>query len=425
MRILKLMKASVYPSKLSGTARAPASKSHFIRLVAAAMLADGTSKINFPSACDDAMAMLNVARELGAEHKLEDDVLEIKGHPVFTGKKIFYCGESGLAARLMIAIASLYQDEVIVNGGGTLLNRQPGDVIKPLQQLGVKCRLNKKKLPAKLQGAAKGGKIVVDGSESSQFVSGLLMALPLLKTDSELIVKDLKSRPYIDLTLETLKDFGIEIQHSEYKNFHIKGNQKYQPANIKVEGDWSGGAFLLVAAAIHGNISVEGLDISSQQADKAMLTALEDAEATVTKKDSSLIVGADRLKAFNFDATHCPDLFPPLAVLAANCDGVSIIKGVSRLTHKESNRAAALKEELGKLDIRIENKGDEMFVAGGEIMGGTISSRYDHRMAMAGAVAALTATGKVEIRHAESVSKSWPEFFKDLTSLGAQIEYRD
>ncbi len=419
------MKASIYPSKLSGTVRAPASKSHFIRVVAAAMLAEGTSKIYNPSSCDDAKAMLNVALEMGAEYKIEGDYLEITGHPILKGKKVFNCGESGLATRLTMGIASLFREEVIICGTGTLLNRQLGDINKPLQQLGVRCMLNKMKLPARLHGIAKGGQVVVDGSESSQFVSGLLMAMPLLKSDSELIVKNLKSRPYIDLTLETLKNFGIEIQHSQYKNFSIKGNQRYQPANILVEGDWSGGAFLLAAAATSGNIKVEGLETSSRQADKAILIALESAGASITCDETVISVKAGQLKAFTFDATHCPDLFPPLVVLAANCAGVSVIKGVGRLKHKESNRAEALMEEVGKLGIKIEISEDEMYITGGLIKGGTMSSRDDHRMAMAGAVAALTAKGKVVIEQAESVSKSWPGFFKDLQLPGAKVEFED
>jgi 3-phosphoshikimate 1-carboxyvinyltransferase len=369
--------------------------------------------------------MLGVAWEMGAEFKLADDVLDIHGNPIFRGRKLFNCGESGLAARMIMGIASLCQDEVLVCGLGSLLKRQLGDVAKPLQQLGVKCVMKGNKLPARISGNAKGGKVVVDGSESSQFVSGLLMALPLLKSDSELIVKDLKSRPYIDLTLETLKVFGIEIQNSEYKNFHINGNQCYKPANIQVEGDWSGAAFLLVAAALNNNIKITGLDANSPQADKAILSAIESAGAIIQEEGSAFSVIVDKLKAFTFDATHCPDLFPPLAVLAANCIGISKIKGVSRLKHKESDRATALVEELGKLKIKIEIEGDEMFVTGGPISGGTMSSRNDHRMAMAGAVAALTAKGKVEISQAESVSKSWPGFFKDIQMIGGKVEIED
>ncbi len=417
------MKATIYPSKLSGKVRAPASKSHFIRAVAAAMLADGKSKIYNPSTCDDAVAMLNVAKGMGATVKSIQDYLEISGNPNFTGQKIFDCGESGLTARLMIGIGSLFSDEVIVTGSGTLPGRQLGDIAKPLQQLGAKCIINDMKLPVTVYGPIKGGSVVVDGSESSQFVSGLLMALPLLNAGSELVVKDLKSRPYIDLTLETLSKFGVEIQNSDYKNFIINGNQSYRPTTIRVEGDWSGGAFLLVAGAISGSIMVEGLDTASKQTDKAILTALEMAGAKVIQQDLMLSVKATNLKAFNFDATHCPDLFPPLAVLAANCKGVTILKGVGRLKHKESNRATALVEELGKLDIKIEIMGDEMIITGGPIRGRNMSSRQDHRMAMAGAVAALKANGKVVIGQAECVSKSWPDFFKDLQSLGARVNH--
>jgi len=419
------MKASVFPSRLSGNIRAPASKSHFIRVVASAILADGISIIYNPSWCDDAKAILNLAWDLDAEPTQKEDYLEISGNPSFKGGRIYNCGESGLAARLILGLSILFKEEAVVCGLGTLLHRKLGDVAKPLQQLGMKCVLNDNKLPARIQGRARPGKIVVDGSESSQFISGLLMALPLLNSDSELIVKDLKSRPYIDLTLETLADFGIVIQNADYRNFTVNGNQRYKPANIRVEGDWSGGAFLLVSAALNNDLKVEGLNIHSKQADRAILQVLESAGADVSYEDSLFSVITTELKAFDFDATHCPDLFPPIAVLAANCYGTSKIKGVSRLLHKESDRGTALFEELGKLNIKIELDGDEMLVTGGQISGGEICSRNDHRMAMAGAVAALTATAKVEICQAESVSKSWPGFFEDIQRIGGKVECID
>ncbi len=415
------MRATVSSSQLSGTVMAPPSKSHFIRLVAAAMLAKGESKIHHPSTCDDARAMLTIAGEMGAKVTFHTGHMSISGNPDFSGQRIFHCGESGLAARLMIAIGSLFDDKVTINGEGTLLKRKLGNIVEPLQQLGVNMISKTQTLPVKLAGPSKGGTVVVNGSESSQFVSGLLMALPLAKEDTLLIVENLKSRPYIDLTLEVLKSFGISIQPEGYQRFFIKGNQHYQPAVLNTEGDWSGGAFLLVTGAINGNLRVSGLDLTSKQADRAIIDALKSAGANITFEDQEIIVKSRKLQAFEFDATHCPDLFPPLAVLAAHCAGVSVIYGVDRLIHKESNRAKALKEELGKMNVNIEIDKNEMRIVAGKTRGSLINSHTDHRIAMAGTVMALTATGETTITNAECVAKSWPEFFTSMSSVGANI----
>ncbi|MBE0639576.1 MAG: 3-phosphoshikimate 1-carboxyvinyltransferase [Bacteroidales bacterium] len=418
------MKATVFPSKLSGAVMAPPSKSHFIRLVAAAMLADGESKIYHPSTCEDARAMLNITGEMGAKVTFHADHISISGNPDFKGKRTFHCGESGLAARLMIAIGSLFDDEVTITGEKTLLKRKLGNIAEPLQLLGVRLISEAQTLPMKISGPARGGTVVADGSESSQFVSGLLMALPLAKEDTVLIVENLKSRPYIYLTLEVMKSFGISIEHQEYKRFFIHGNQQYQPADLQTEGDWSGGAFLLVAGAINGTLHVSGLDLASKQADRAILNAMKSSGANITVDYQGIIVKSGKLKAFEFDATHCPDLFPPLAVLAAHCDGVSVIHGVDRLIHKESNRANALMEEFSKMNVNIAIQQNEMKITGGKIHGNLISSHSDHRIAMAGTIMALNAAGETTISQAECVAKSWPEFFETMSSVGANISVK-
>ena len=202
----------------------------------------------------------------------------------------------------------------------------------------------------------------MDGSISSQFLSGLLIALPKAKHDSTLKVKDLMSIPYIDMTLSAIKSFGAEIVHNDdYSEFNIKGNQEYKLDEYFIEGDWSGAAGLLVAGAIGGSIKVERLSTTSTQADMAVLDAIEAAGALIEKtSDTVSITTPENLKAFEFDALHCPDLFPVLAALAANCKGVSRINGVHRLTHKESNRAAAIAEEFAKIGVKIAFEADEI-----------------------------------------------------------------
>lgn len=410
------MDITINPGSLQGGLRIPASKSMAIRAIAAAMLADGKSKIFHPSQCDDALAMQDVARQMGATIQSINGHLEVSGN--FKARvQTFNCGESGLAARLMIAILALFDAEMTLTGEGTILNRNLGAICKDLAKLGVDCSSRNGFLPYTVKGPMRGGRFEVDGSGGSQFISGLLMALPLAQKNSVLRVRNLKSTPYIDMTLEVLQKFGIEIQHQNHETFHIQGNQKYKAASIEIEGDWSGAAFPMVGAALAGDLIISGLNPKSLQADRQIMAALEKSGVEITKSESGYLVKKSKLRAFEFDATHCPDLFPPLAVLAAKADGTSIISGVSRLSQKESNRGLVLKKELGKLGIEIVLEGDLMKITGGKIKGGTLFSHNDHRIAMAGAIAALVADGPVTIQNAECVSKSYPEFFEDLKSL--------
>jgi 3-phosphoshikimate 1-carboxyvinyltransferase len=416
------MDITVSPSSVSGSLRAPSSKSQAIRLIAAAMLARGKSRIKYPSTCDDALAMKKIAESMGARIDARQDFWEISGGVEFSTPKI-NCGESGLAARLMIALATLGSTEIEVTGEGTLLSRHLGNICETLGKMGVKSRSMDGKLPYFIHGPASCNQLEVDGSGGSQFVSGLLMTLPLLKNDSTLIVHNLKSIPYIDMTLEVLQASGIEIENQDYHEFSISGNQTYQPIQTEVEGDWSGAAFPLVAGALAGEVLVTGLDLNSRQADRKIMEALEKSGTNLEIKPEGILVKRSSLKPFIFDATHCPDLFPPLAVLAAASDGISKISGVGRLAQKESNRGIVLQNELGKLGINIELDGDLMIIQGGPVSGGEIFSHHDHRIAMAGAVAGLIAKKPVTIQHAECVSKSYPDFFKDIENLGAAVSF--
>lgn len=290
-----------------------------------------------------------------------------------------------------------------------------------LNQFGVKCTSSGGFLPLTIQGPIAGGKCNIDGSVSSQLLTGLLMALPLAAKDSEIIVNNLKSKPYIDMTIQILKSFGIIIHNKDYNLFQIPGNQKYIPHNYTVEGDWSGGAFLLVAGAVNGQLCVKDLRTDSMQSDKAIINALKLAGAKMKISENQIEISKSELQAFDFDATESPDLFPPLVTLASYCEGVSNIKGVSRLIYKESNRATALKDEFGKLNIKIEIKDDLMSVTGGQLRGAHVESHEDHRIAMALAVASLGATGRVYIRDSQCVAKSYPGFFDDLRHLGAVV----
>jgi 3-phosphoshikimate 1-carboxyvinyltransferase len=363
---------------------------------------------------------MSIAVGLGARVEPQANELKINGSAILKEPKL-NCGESGLAIRMFSPIAALYPSEITMVGANSLKKRPMFMIEEALNQLGVRCTSSAGFLPLTIQGPLAGGRCEIDGSVSSQLLTGLLMALPLAAKDSEIIVNNLKSRPYIDMTIQILKSFGISIENSDYKLFVIRGNQKYIPHSYTVEGDWSGGAFLLVAGAINGHLYVKGLRNDSMQSDMAIIKALKQAGAHIIIGEDQIEVTKSELKSFEFDATESPDLFPPLVALASYCEGITAIKGVSRLIFKESDRAKTLKEEFGKMNVKIEIKDDMMYVTGSRPLGGKVESHDDHRIAMAVAVAALGAKANVYIRDSQCVAKSYPCFFDDLRQLGAIV----
>ena len=248
------------------------------------------------------------------------------------------------------------------------------------------------------------------------------MSLPLAKSDTVFTVNDLKSIPYIDMTIDVLQSFGIEVKHNGYAEFFVEGNQSYVPRVYNIEGDWSGASCLLVAGAVAGSISIGNLNPLSRQADVAIIEALSRAGAGIeTTTDSVTVSRPDYLAAFEFDATNCPDLFPALAALAANCDGESVITGTRRLKHKESDRAVTLSTEFAKMGIEIDiSQDDVMRIKGAKMMSASVESHNDHRIAMSLAVAALNADGGVSIDGATAVDKSYPLFWDDLAAVTKQ-----
>lgn len=293
-------------------------------------------------------------------------------------------------------------------------------MIEPLRELGVKVKDGGGYLPIEVEGPIHGGKIRVDGSVSSQFITGLLLALPMAEEDTTLYVDSAVSTPYIDMTIDTAQRFGVEIMHNEgdYSEFFIEGRQEYTPTDISIEGDWSGASTMLVAGAIAGEVTVKNISTLSRQADTAICRALERAGAGIVIEHGSITVSKRPLKAFTFDATNCPDLFPALAALAAAAEGESTIIGTNRLMHKESDRAETIRREYEKLGISVDISEDNiMKIQGGKILPATVFSHNDHRIAMSLAVSALRCEGTVTIENAECVEKSYPEFFEDLESI--------
>lgn len=413
------MNRTIYPSLISGTIDSPASKSYTQRAIAISTLTNGTTTLTNFGLCNDTEAAMGVAQNLGALLLLKDRTLTIEAKNIKLENRVLNIGESGLSTRLFTPFASLLTYPVTITGHGSIMTRPIDMMIKPLTELGVKISSNAGKLPIELCGAMQGGEITIDGSLSSQFLTGLLISLPVCQNDSIINVTNLKSKPYIDMTLEVMKSFNVDVINENYERFIICGAQKYTPTTYNIEGDWSGASCLLVAGATNGDITIENLNINSLQADKAILNALKDAGATLFTDKTSVTVKKSELKGFNFDATECPDLFPALVALASACNGETTLTGTSRLTHKESDRAKTLKEIYETMGVEIDISNDNvMIIKGGDIRGGvTIDSHNDHRIAMSAAVATLRADTANTITNSECVNKSYNDFYNDLESV--------
>lgn len=404
------MQAIISPGHMSGVVSIPPSKSMMQRACAAALLHSGTTVITNPGYSDDDKAALSVIQQLGAEvYETVDNTIEIVSSGLRPRTDTIHCGESGLSARLFIPIAALSHSDVTVTGNGSLLHRPMKEYLQVLPKLGVSVLETNDGLPMVVRGPLRPGNIEINGSASSQFLTGLLTVYAFSATQPvHISVNHLVSKPYIDLTLQVLKSFGKEIINKDYRKFIIDLQQHRQvdEVGIHIEGDWSAGANYIVAQAMGAEVYIKGLNENSVQAD-----------AVITQ-----VVNGNR--SFDFDATHSPDLFPVLAVYAGHCKGRSQIKGLHRLVHKESNRIESIKAMLGNLGVNFSIVHDTLVVDGGEdFKSCTIDAYNDHRIVMAAAIAALKAGGPVTIEGAEAVNKSYPAFFDDLLSLGVDCQF--
>ena len=443
------MRVIIKPSTINGTITAPASKSAMQRACALALLHAGETIIGNPGFSEDEQAAVGIIKKLGAkvtssgltssgltssglqagEKEPEKMIIHSPGlhsasmHDLLLRE--INCGESGLSLRMFTPIIALYSGRTIITGKGSLMHR-PVDLFEQIfPQLGVSIKSSEGKLPIDIEGPLVPADITVDGSLSSQFLTGLLMAFAhAAKQQVRITVTDLKSRPSIDLTLQMMKHFGYRVENENYMKFIIhppSTASSLQRIHYTVEGDWSSAAFILVAGAIAGETRVHGLDTSSAQGDKRILEALKMASAGLSISPDEIVSAENSLKAFHFNATDCPDLFPPLMALAVNCSGTSVIEGVHRLAHKESNRAHTLKQEFEKMGAEVLVEDDLMRITGTKLVGTNVDSHHDHRVAMACAVAALRASGETVIGHADAINKSYPDFYRHLKMLGANV----
>ncbi len=430
----------------------PSSKSFVQRAVIAATLAKGTSRLRNYTACEDSESAIRVAELLGAkvvrEAAGDETNLVITGIAASEGclpnLREISAGESGLLARLMIPLSAELSagQEVKITGEKTLAGRRLAGVNEIMTGLGVKVRAAEEKIPVTVGGHITELKAEISGENGSQLVSGLLMAMPFADKNMTLLVENPKSIPYTFMTAEIQKKFGVKISNEMLGGrdflesdgdwslctemiFKVRAGQKYEAADFDIEGDWSAAVPVMIAASIFGKACIDGLDTGSLQADIAIMDILMAAGASITQldgDDGEIHVQQSPLLAFESDASHCPDLFPCVSVLAAFCQGKSRIYGVSRLRNKECDRAAAIVEMLSRMgvEVEIDEASDALVVTGHSLAwrvlngrmlkGGKFSSHHDHRMVMALKVASLGADSPVEIDDETCVSKSWPDF---------------
>jgi len=415
--------------RLSGEVCAPPSKAYTHRMLIAALLSSGASKISNPLASDDTRATLRAIKAFGAKVKLHENYWTIEGAtPLKIPRHLIDCGESGATLRFMIPVAALAPGHVTFTLGSSLRRRPLTPLLQSLEQLGVESNFhqNEKGSSVRIRGGGiNGGKVTIRGDISSQFISGLLFACPKAKKDTEIsITKPLESRNYVQMTMEVLGKHGIRVFASDnFAQLKIPSNQSYNPRNHEVPGDFSSAAFLLASAAITSSkLKVKNLDYHTNQGDKAILNILREMGSKVRVGDNYVEIEGEGLNAIDVDAKDIPDLVPVCAALACYSRGTSKIHDAKRLRYKESDRLSSLHAELRKMGAEIMVNEDSLIIRGPcKMHGAVIDPHNDHRIAMACAVAALAASEETKIQNSECVNKSYPRFFDDLRLLGANI----
>lgn len=419
----------ITPSKLYGEVTVPPSKSLSHRAVIAAGLSKGTSVVDNIIFSEDITATCKAMEALGVNITKESNSdstvkLTIKGSNKLTVREeVIDCSESGSTIRFFIPIALIEQNNVTFTGRGKLVTRPLKEYYDIFEDQGIEYSTTEGVLPLTVNGQLKAGKFNISGDVSSQFITGLLFTLPLLDGDSEIVItKKLESKGYVDLTLDVLNKYAIEVENDNYRTFRIKGNQAYKEKNYRVEGDFSQAAFWLVAGAVGGRISCSDLNSESLQGDKAIIDIMKEMSSKINEADGKLVSETAKTKAAVIDGSQCPDIIPVLSVLAAVSSGTTEIINAGRLRIKECDRLKAMATELTKLGANIEEKEEGLIIRGkSQLKGGEVDSWNDHRIAMALAVASIKCTESVTIKNSGSVKKSYPTFWEDFKKLGGKI----
>lgn len=411
-------------SNLNGEVKIPPSKSIAHRLIIGSSLCSIKCEIEGIDYSKDIEATIDCLYNIGADINKEESKVTIVGKgKVCSSGSNFYCNESGSTLRFLIPISLTIENNVIFKGKGKLLSRPLTTYYNIFKEQNIEYSIDDSKSSLGIKGKLKSGKYYVEGNISSQFITGLLYALPILEGESQIfITSELESKSYIDLTLDVLNKFGIKIVNNDYKSFFIEGNQKYNSGNFKVEGDYSQAAFFLVAGILGGNIECSNLEIESLQGDKVIIDIIKKMSGNIEVKNGNIISKKSKTYGTIIDASDCPDLVPILAVLASLSIGKTEIINASRLRIKESDRLKAISIGLNKLGANVIEKEDGLIIYGKEkLKGGEVDSFNDHRIAMALSIASIGCTENVIINGSEAINKSYPSFFQDFIKLGGRI----
>ncbi len=422
----------ITPSVLEGEIRIPPSKSISHRAIICGGLSDGISNIENIAFSDDVIATLEGMKSLGIKVKKTEidsesgtNKISIKGNE--TLKLInnqIDCKESGSTLRFFIPMACLIGESIMFTGRGKLVERPLETYYEILKEQDIQYSNDNGKLPLSVNGLLKPGNFKIKGNVSSQFITGLMFVLPLLGGDSKIIVTtDLESKGYVDLTIDVLEKFSIKIENNNYKEFYIKGNQKYKANDYRVEGDFSQAAFWTAAGILGDNIKCIDLNVNSLQGDKVILDIVKNMGADIVVNNEFIETRSSKTKGIVIDASQCPDLVPILASLGSLSIGTTKIINAGRLRIKESDRLKAIATELNKLGADIKELEDGLLINGKErLEGGTVDSWNDHRIAMALAIASIKCSEPVIIQNSDAVKKSYPTFWSDFKKLGGKID---
>lgn len=419
------MNVTLTPSALSGTVSAISSKSDAHRILIASALADASTEVWCNVLSADIRATADCLCALGAHIEFADGKILVKPIKQQKDFSILDCNESGSTLRFLLPLVSALGRNGEFTGRGRLPERPVTELRQAMEAHGVTFSPNGV-FPIRTSGQLTAGKYVLKGNVSSQYVTGLLFSLPILDGDSEIeLLPPVESKAYIQMTLFTLRQFGISVEQSENR-FYIKGKQTYRsPKTVTVDGDWSNAAFFLTAGALKAPVTVTGLFADSIQGDKAVLDVFSRMGAKVAWQGNAVTVSPAPLHGVTVDASDIPDLVPILSVASSYADGVTEFRNAGRLRIKECDRLSAIAEMLGALGVRTEETADTLRVYGGTVQGGEVQGFNDHRMVMSAAIAASAAKNAVTVHGAEAIRKSYPHFFEDFKHLGGRADVLD
>lgn len=419
------MKVKISPSICNGNVIIPPSKSMAHRSIICASLANGKSTIKNIAYSQDILATIEGMKKLGAKIEMKEDYVVIEGIKDFSSlqSKEIFCNESGSTLRFFIPIFSLCNKSITFTGKGRLLHR-PQKVYKEVfHSQGLSFIQDHKGIT--IHESIKPGEFSIKGDVSSQFISGLLFSLPLLKEDSIIhIIPPFESKSYVSLTLQMLETFGIHAYFKDETTIYIPGNQSYHSCDYTIEGDYSQFAFFAVLGAIQNGLSITGVSHESSQGDKKILSILKDFGAIVKEIQNGYYIEHNALRGCEIDLADCPDLGPILCVLAMYSPGNTRIYNAGRLRIKESDRIAAMEEELRKFGVDIHSTEDEIFIKGAADYTciDELKAHNDHRIVMALSIALACSSSSQIIHDAQAINKSYPAFFEDFKKIHGKAD---